>query len=105
MADGRHTTEAKAAKESAKARAAQEAREAEARARLLARLPQLPDDDLQTLSMNAERLEQNGTAGQKAQAAAMLPAIRAALAERAAAKPPVKPRAARKPAAAAVAAG
>lgn len=101
MADGRHTTEAKAAKESAKARAAQEAKEADARARLLARLPQLPDDDLRTLSVNAERLEQSGTAGQKAQAMAMLPAIRAALAERAAARPPVKPRATRKVAVAA----
>lgn len=102
MADGRHTTEGKAAREAAKAKAAQEAREAEARARLLARLPQLPDEDLRTLSLNAERLEQSGTAGQKAQAAAMLPAIRAALAERAAARPPVKPRPVRKAAAAAV---
>ena len=96
MADGRHTTEGKAGKEAAKARAAQEARDADARTKLLARLPQLPDDDLRTLSVNAERLEQSGTAGQKAQAAAMLPAIRAALAERAALKPPPKARATKK---------
>lgn len=97
MAVGRHTTEGKAGKDAAKARAAQEARDAVARTKLLARLPELPDDDLRTLSMNAERLERFGTAGQKAQAAAMLPAIRAALAERAAAKPPpVRPRAAAK---------
>ncbi|WP_374447022.1 hypothetical protein [Stella sp.] len=99
MADGRHTTEAKAAKEAAKAKAAQDAKAAEARTRLLARLPHLPDEELRILSLNAERLEQSGTAGQKAQASAMLPAIRAALAERAAARPPVKPRAVRKVAA------
>lgn len=58
-------------------------------------IPRMNDDQLATLRGNAERLEQSGTARQRADAAELIPMIAAELAERLARKPaPVKkPRA------------
>jgi hypothetical protein len=49
---------------------------------LLEKLPTMPDDGLKTLQTNAQRLEQNGSATQRASATAILPAIEAELASR-----------------------
>lgn len=53
---------------------------------LLKRLPDLPDADLGTLGINAERLALSGNAKQKTAAQAMLPAIQEELAARQARK-------------------
>jgi hypothetical protein len=53
---------------------------------VLAGLPSLPDDALANLLANAERLEKTGTRGQRASAEHLLPAIKAELAERQAAR-------------------
>lgn len=50
------------------------------------RLPSLSDEALGNLRANAERLEQAGSPAQRASAAGLLPAIRAELAGRQAAK-------------------
>jgi hypothetical protein len=53
---------------------------------LLEKIPVLPDDALSTLGANAERLGRTGTPAQRAAATALLPAIKAELAVRRAAK-------------------
>lgn len=54
---------------------------------MLARLPAMSDADLTTLHANAVRLKESGSAGQRAGATALLPAIEA---ERAKRPPPTK---------------
>ena len=51
-------------------------------------IPQLDDKELSNLRANARRLEGSGTPKQQADAAELLPAIEAELAERLARKPP-----------------
>ena len=53
---------------------------------MLAKLPDMPDDALNNLRANAVRLEQTGSAAQRASASALLPAIEAELSARQAAK-------------------
>lgn len=53
---------------------------------LVAKLPSLEDSALAALHENAERLEQTGTPDQKTAASALIPAIKAELADRRAAK-------------------
>ncbi|MGE0723816.1 MAG: hypothetical protein AB7O45_05550 [Alphaproteobacteria bacterium] len=71
-----------------------ESNEQRAVARSLEMVPKLPgfdDDALGVLHGNAERLQKVGSVSQRAAAAAILPAIRAEIAARLAAKPaPVK---------------
>jgi len=51
------------------------------------KFPTMSDVDLKSLRANAERLEQSGTAGQKAEATRLLPLISAEIDARVAAKP------------------
>jgi hypothetical protein len=53
---------------------------------LAAKLPQMEDAALAVLRENAERLEQTGTAAQRAAAAELMPALEAELESRRAAK-------------------
>jgi hypothetical protein len=53
---------------------------------MIEKLPGLPDAELKNLLANAQRLEQEGTAQQKASASSLLPAINAELSARKAAK-------------------
>ena len=53
---------------------------------MISKLPTLADDQLNTLRSNAERLEASGTPAQKKSATALLPALRAEIADRSAAK-------------------
>ena len=53
---------------------------------ILAKVPAMPDDALGNLHANAERLRRAGSPVQRAEAAALLPALEAELAARRAAK-------------------
>ena len=63
---------------------------------MVEKLPAMPDDALNNLRANAVRLEQTGSAAQRAAASALLPAIEAELSARRAAgkrnRPAPKPR-------------
>jgi hypothetical protein len=65
---------------------------------MITRLPEMSDDALANLRTNAKRLEQSGTAAQKSNAAALLPAVEAEIGARRLAKvkatrsPSAKPR-------------
>jgi hypothetical protein len=61
---------------------------------LLTKLPEMTDDALANLRKNAERLQHSGTAAQRSNAAALLPAVEAEIGARRLAKV----RAPRKPA-------
>jgi hypothetical protein len=67
---------------------------------LLEKLPELSDDALGNLRSNAMRLQTSGTANQRDNAAALLPAVEAEITARRRAKasrrPPAKPRAPRR---------
>jgi len=56
---------------------------------LITKLPEMTDDALANLRTNAKRLEQSGTASQRSNAAALLPAVEAEIGARRLAK--VKP--------------
>lgn len=70
---------------------------------LIAKLPEMSDDALSNLRANARRLQTTGSAGQRSEAAALLPAVEAEIGARrmARAKPArvsaAKPAAARSP--------
>jgi hypothetical protein len=49
---------------------------------LLAKLPEMSDDALANLRTNAKRLQQSGTAAQRSEAAALLPAVEAEIGAR-----------------------
>jgi hypothetical protein len=49
---------------------------------LITKLPELSDDALSNLRTNAKRLQQSGTASQRSDAAALLPAVEAELGAR-----------------------
>ena len=53
---------------------------------ILAKIPTMPDDALGNLYANAERLQRAGSPGQRTEAAALLPALKAELSVRQAAK-------------------
>jgi len=53
---------------------------------LLAKLPEMSDDALANLRVNAERLQHTGTAAQRSDAAALLPAVEAEIGARRLAK-------------------
>ena len=56
---------------------------------LIPKLPEMTDDALANLRTNAKRLEQSGTASQRSDAAALLPAVEAEIGARRLAK--IKP--------------
>jgi hypothetical protein len=70
---------------------------------MITKLPEMSDDALANLRTNAKRLEHSGNAGQRSDAAALLPAVEAEIATRRLAKvkatrtasPKALPRAAR----------
>ena len=53
---------------------------------LLTKLPEMSDDALANLRSNAERLQHSGTAAQRSEAAALLPAVEAEIGARRLAK-------------------
>ena len=53
---------------------------------MITRLPEMSDDALANLRTNAKRLEHSGNAGQRSDAAALLPAVEAEIATRRLAK-------------------
>jgi hypothetical protein len=59
-------------------------------------IPQLDDKELSNLRSNAQRLEGSGTPQQRADAAQLLPAIEAEVAERLSRRPPKGRRTAKK---------